>query len=110
MKAGTLRHRVTIQQPVSAQNPTTGAETVTWQYFAQVWASVEPVSVREFVAAKSGQSEVMARIVIRYRSGIDATMRILFRGAVYNIEGVLADAKSGLEYITLPVSMGVNDG
>ena len=110
MKAGTLRHRVTIQQPVSAQNPTTGAETVTWQYFAQVWASVEPVSVREFVAAKSGQSEVMARIVIRYRPGIDATMRILFRGAVYNIEGVLPDPKSGREYITLPVSMGVNDG
>ena len=110
MRAGELRHLVTIQQPVSAQNPTTGAETVTWQYFDQVRASVEPVSVREFVAAKSGQSEVMARIVIRYRPGIDATMRILFRGAVYNIEGVLADAKSGLEYITLPVSMGVNDG
>lgn len=110
MRAGTLRHKVTIQKPVSTQNPNTGAQTITWQEVAQVWASVEPLSVREFIAAKAGQSEVGARIVMRYRSGIDATMRILYRGQIYNIEGVLPDPKSGREYITLPVSMGVNDG
>lgn len=110
MKAGSLRHRITIQKPVSGQNPDTGATTTTWEEVAQVWASVEPLSVREFIAAKAGQSEVTARIVMRYRSGIDATMRILFRGQIYNIEGVLPDPKSGREYLTLPVSMGVDQG
>lgn len=37
-------------------------------------------------------------------------MRITHRGKVYNIAGVLPDNMSGLEYITLPVSEGVNDG
>lgn len=110
MKAGSLRHRVTIQRPASAQNPNTGATTTTWEEVTQVWASVEPLSAREFIAAKAGQSEIQARIVIRYRSGIDATMRILYRDQVYNIEGVLPDPVSGREYLTIPVSMGVNDG
>ena len=37
-------------------------------------------------------------------------MRILHRGQVYNIAGLLPDRVSGLEYITIPVSAGVNDG
>lgn len=111
MRAGKLRHRITIQQPGLYQDPQTGEMISGW---ATVWdkvpASVEPLSAREFIAAQAGQSEVTARIVIRYREGVLPTMRILHRGTVYNIQGVLADADSGREYITMPVSAGVNDG
>ncbi|MGP4843313.1 phage head closure protein [Marinobacter sp. 1Y8] len=110
MRSGSLRHRVEIQKPVTAQNPNTGSMVVTWQEVAQVWASVEPLSAREFISAQAGQSEINARIVIRYRPGITAAMRIIHREQVFNIEGVLPDAGSGLEYLTLPVSTGVNDG
>lgn len=110
MRAGKLRHRVKIQQPGVTQDPDTGEMVNGWSDFAIVWASVEPLSVREFIASEAGQSEITARITIRYREGITAEMRALHRGKVYNIHGVLADPKSGLEYLTLPVSAGVNDG
>lgn len=110
MRAGTLRHRVTIQHRSQTQNPNTGEITPGWEDVATVWASVEPLSAREFIAAQGQQSEVTARIKIRYREGITAAMRVLHRGNVYNIEGVLPDAKSGRHYLTLPVSEGVNDG
>lgn len=110
MRAGKLRHRVTIQAPGMTQDPNTGEMLTGWADWATVQASVEPLSAREFIAAQAAQSEVTARIVIRYRDGVLPTMRILHRGLIYNIQGVLPDADSGREYITLPVSAGVNDG
>ena len=110
MQAGKLRHRIEIQQRADVQDATTGEVVPKWSNFADVWASVEPLSAREFVAAQEMQSKVMARITIRYREGLDPSMRILHRGTVYNIEGRLADNKSGLEYITIPCSAGVNNG
>ncbi len=110
LAAGKLRDRVTLQDQVQTQDPDTGEMLVAWQDVAELWANVEPLSVREFIASAAGQSEVTARITIRYRTGITASMRMLHRGKVYNIHGVLADKESGLEFLTLPVSEGVNDG
>lgn len=110
MRAGDLRHRITLQRPEYTQDDITGEMIPSWVEVAKIWASVEPVSVNQFVSAATNQSKVSARIVIRYRKGIDPTMRILHRDKIYNIEGVLADKVSGLEYLTLPCSEGVNDG
>lgn len=110
MQAGRLRHRVKIQKPVNIQDPVTGVITPSWQDTVSVWAEVYPLSAREFVAAQAGQAEISARITIRYRPDLTAKHRIIFRGKVYNIEGVLPDPVSGLEYFTLPCSQGVNDG
>lgn len=110
MRSGKLRHRVALQKPARTRDPLTGGWVDGWADVAPVWASIEPLSAREFIAAQASQSEVTARIVIRHRPDVTAAMRILYRGKVYNIHGVLADPKSGLEYLTLPVSEGVNDG
>lgn len=110
LAAGKLQHRVTLQQQQAAQDATTGEMLVTWADVADLWASVEPLSAREFIASAAGQSQVSARITIRYRAGVNATMRFLHRGKIYNVAGVLADKESGLEYLTIPVSEGVNDG
>lgn len=110
LSAGRLRHRIDIQQKVTEQD-STGDTVTTWQTLAaSVPAAVEPLSVREFIAAQATQSQTVARVTIRYRPGLDATMRILHRGQVYNPQGWLADADSGLEYLTTPVTAGVNDG
>lgn len=107
--AGLLRHRVQLEQQVTMVSSFGESETV-WTHVADVWARVEPLSAREFIAASQTQSKVSARIVIRYREDVKASMRILHRGKVYNIEGVLSDKESGLEYLTLPVSEGVSAG
>lgn len=92
---------------MTRQDPVTGEMRVIWRDVAKLWAEIVPMSAREFVAASAEQSEVRGRIVIRRRSDIDATMRIIHRGMAYQILGVLADPVSGLEYQTLPVSEGV---
>lgn len=114
IKAGKLRHRVTLQAPGLTQDPVTGEMVAGWADWpvagAKHWASIEPLSARDFIAAQANQSEITARIVIRYREGILPTMRIIHRGKVYGIQGVLADADSGLEYLTLLATEGVGDG
>jgi len=112
MQSGKLRHRLSLQEQGQTQDPNTGQLVVEWQEVAKLWASVEPLSAREFIAAKTHQSQISARIVIRAQDGINASQRLVDTrtGAVYNIEGVLRDPKSGRHWMTLPVSEGVNDG
>lgn len=110
ISAGRLRHKVTIQRPEYTQDPVTGEMMKTWVDFANVYASVEPLSARDFIAAAASQSKVTARILIRYRQGVEASMRVIHGARIYSVEGVLTDKDSGLEYLTLPCSEGVNDG
>lgn len=112
--AGKLRHRVSLQRYVTTRDPDTGDVIQDWAEVAKIWASIEPLSVREFNAAAASQSKVTTRIQIRYRDDVDHTMRIVHMkrsvAKIYNIEGVLPDKDSGLEYITLAASEGVNNG
>lgn len=110
MEAGRLRHRVTIEQPSDAQDSSTGALTRSWSTLATVWAEIAPLSAKEFIAAQAVDSEVSARITIRYRDDVTAAMRIVYGSTVYNIAGVLPDPVSGKDWLTLPVTRGVNDG
>ncbi|WP_420492557.1 phage head closure protein [Azorhizophilus paspali] len=111
MAAGRLRHRVDIQARQQTQDPFTGEIIDNWvTIWPSVPAAVEPLSAREFIAAQAVQSEVSARITIRYRDGLDASMRIVHRGKIYNPAGWLSDKESGLEYLSAPVSQGVNQG
>jgi SPP1 family predicted phage head-tail adaptor len=121
LAAGRLRHRVLIERRDFLrdsngdviQDPNTGETSEDWFPVAEVYAAIEPLSAREFLAAQSTQSQVTARIVIRHRDGLTAGLRLVHmvngtRGAVYNPAGFLADKDSGLEYLTIPVSAGVS--
>ncbi len=110
MQAGRLRHRVIIQRAAFEQSPVTGAPVPRWERIATVWAEVVASSAREFSAAMATQSEITTRITIRYREGISSKDRIVFRGKIFNIAGVLPDPVSGREYLTLPCTDGVNNG
>ena len=107
--AGSLRHRVTIQRPAKVQDAY-GSLVNGWNDVATVWAAVRASSAREFVESRNYQNEITGTITIRYRNDIDAKCRIIWRDKIYNIEGMLEDPDSNLEYITIPVSQGVNDG
>lgn len=110
LNPGKLRHRITIEKSGQTQDPTTGEMITGWQLVATVWADKRPSSAREFKQSQAGQSEITGEFQIRYRDDIDATMRIVHNGKVYNIEGVLEDDETGLEWLTLPYSEGVNNG
>lgn len=105
--SGKLRHRVALQALTVGQDPGTGEPLDSWETIATPWAEIAPLSVREFVSAAAEQSEVRGRITIRYRDNVDASMRIVHRGKYYAIHGVMTDAESGIEHISLAVGEGV---
>jgi SPP1 family predicted phage head-tail adaptor len=108
--AGRLRHRVRIERPVEGRDANGLRTGPTWELVARVWAEVRPLSARDFAAAEAPGSKVVARITIRARTDVDATMRVVHGQAVYAITGVLPDPDSGREYMTLPVTAGVSRG
>jgi SPP1 family predicted phage head-tail adaptor len=111
LDVGKLRHRITIERPVLNQDATTGEMVRTWEtVVANEPAAVEPLSVRDFLAAQALQSAVTLRVTIRFRAGLTADMRLLHGSRIYNPQGWLADPVSGIEYLTAPCSEGVNDG
>lgn len=110
LSAGRLQHRVQLQSFLPTRGPDTLEELGSWSTFATVWAHIEPVSVRDFQQSAADQVEISARVTLRYRADFTPQMRIVHRGKFYNPAGLLPDKVSGLEYVTLPCSEGVNDG
>jgi SPP1 family predicted phage head-tail adaptor len=86
---GLLDRRVTIQSPSITQNAL-GEAVTTWTPYATVWASIEPISGREFWAMQQVHSQVTVRIRIRYLAGALPKMRVTSGGSkVYNIEAII---------------------
>lgn len=113
LAAGRLKDLVRLERQEITQNPATGDITTTWVPVAEhIPAEIVALSAREFIAAGATQAEVTARITVRYRADVLASMRMVDErlNIPYGIVGVLPDAKSGREYLTLPVKAGVSDG
>lgn len=88
MKAGSLRHKVTIQRV--SQTLDSSRQTVDlWTTLADVWAAVEPLTGRELVNAQQIQPDVTHRVRIRHRDDVTAKMRVLEGTRQLNIESVL---------------------
>lgn len=89
--AARLNKRVLIQAPPTGQDAN-GEPLTTWTDFVtdttdhKVWAEVSDISGREYVAAAAVQNSVQTKILIRYRDGIKASMRVVHGSDIYNIE------------------------
>jgi SPP1 family predicted phage head-tail adaptor len=88
MRAGRLRHRITIQEKSVSRN-TYGEEQISWVDVATVWGAVEPLRGDEFIESARAGAEVTTRIVIRYRSGIQPEMRVVYGSHVYDVVAVI---------------------
>ncbi|MDO8777082.1 MAG: phage head closure protein [Burkholderiaceae bacterium] len=107
MRAGTLRHRVTVRAPATGQDAY-GEPLAGWTDFAvNVPASITDLSGREFMAAAATQNAVQSKIGIRALAGITAAMRVVHGADVYNIESVLRQRDGSL---LLMCSKGVING
>ena len=88
MRAGRLRHRVTFQQRQATKNKY-GEEITTWKHVAIIWAAVEPLKGREFFEAQRNNLESIVKVVIRYRPGIETTLRLEHNGINYDIQSII---------------------
>lgn len=112
MRAGLLGHRVTLQAPVEVRGADYADVQRTWANVATVWASVEPLSAREFFQNLEVQGELSARIRLRWSSaiaGISQKWRVLYGSRVFEIQGVINVGEHGveLELLCAEVSGGV---
>ena len=101
MRAGQLKHRITLLAYVATGRDSMGQPTKGWEEKPPIWADVRFISGREFVRADKETSEATASIRIRARP-VTTAMRVRYKGVLYDIRAVLP-ATSG-EYIDLAVA------
>jgi SPP1 family predicted phage head-tail adaptor len=100
MRAGAMRARVTLQQPVEAQN-SLGEPVATWTDVDTVWAKVMPVDGREFAQLQSTQAEVTTRVYIRFREDVRPKWRLTYNAHVYDVQAAIdvKDRRRELELV-----------
>lgn len=88
IKAGQLRHRVIIQTLATTPD-TFGSPGRTWSDLDTVWASITPVTSREYETGRQTVGEVSHRVTIRYRAGFDQSSRLKFGSKYLEIVALL---------------------
>ena len=89
MRAGNLRHRVSIEEQADTPDGI-GGFSVAWTAISgmgSVPAAIWPLSSKEQLDAMKLESVATHKIRIRYRSGITSKNRIVFGSRVFNILG-----------------------
>lgn len=91
MRAGQLRHRVTLEHYQKGGRTDSGAEPTEWVAGDTVWAEVEQLRGQTLFAAQEANAETTARIRLRWRSDVAAatgkTLRLRHGDMIYRIEG-----------------------
>lgn len=87
MKAGELRHRITLEQPSETQDKY-GEVLTSWTTLATVYARKEDLTGRELFQAQQVNASVSTRFTIRHRPGLTAKLRVNHGGTIYNIESI----------------------
>jgi len=88
MRAGLLRHRVMLQEPIKAQNDV-GEEEIVWRDVKEVPAEVLEMRGREYLTAREVHSELTTTIRIRHRTDVTVEWRVTHGSRAYDVEHVV---------------------
>lgn len=92
LPSGVLDRRLVIEQPVTTRASDTGAEVITWQTLATVWAELVESEAGQSATTGEDASVVTAarhsRVRMRYRSDVNESMRFRVGGRVLQILGM----------------------
>lgn len=94
-----LTTRLLIQRPLGGQD-TSGEPIVGWQDVGRVWADFRLLGGLETIKADALVSIVRASARIRWRTDLDASMRVLVGADVYTVKAVLPD-EAGRTHVDL---------
>jgi SPP1 family predicted phage head-tail adaptor len=111
LAAGSLNRRIAIQKSTSGKD-SAGQAIKVWTNVFTVWANVKSqTGMGTIVGDQSGVSTSVTRYSfrIRYRQGVDASMRVLMGGVAYDITSVQMD-EDRREWTDLVCNRGANDG
>lgn len=87
--ASRMKERITLEQPVGAEDGL-GGQSISWEAVAELWAEIRPVSsgAREGASAQQPEAAAGYRVRIRGREGVNAAMRLQWRGRTLAIHSV----------------------
>lgn len=108
MKAGTLRHSVTIKRPVATTN-SYGEQTLSWVPVAtNLRVGISPSTSKEEVDGRQIEHEITHQVRMRYRDDIGPTMRLYYGLRILEIRSVINVGERNREIRLQCVE--VNDG
>ena len=87
MRTGSLKHKIIIQSYTETQNDF-GEVVKGWTDFKSAYASITPLSAKEFFKA-GVNAEVSHKVIVRYIADVKPKMRVLFDTREFSIEGVI---------------------
>jgi SPP1 family predicted phage head-tail adaptor len=88
MNIGQLNKKITIQQKVKVAD-SGGGYSKTWQDIATTWANIKPIKSETVVRAEKKQVDQTHIVTIRYRTDIQAYMRVSYKGRYFYILSTL---------------------
>lgn len=107
VRAGRLKYRVELERPIHEVLDTGEPIVALWETVDAVWAAIEPMSGREWLASQEFRPQVTTRITIRWRDDITSKNRVIHKGVIYNIEAVLPNLIGNRPDLTLMCTSGV---
>lgn len=102
MRAGELRHRITIQKPTTSRS-TSGQENITWSTLITIWGAIWPLRGREYMDAQQIQSAVTHKIRIRRLPSnkvddFDEKCRLIFGSRTFQIISIIRPDERNIYY------------
>jgi SPP1 family predicted phage head-tail adaptor len=88
MNIGSLRERLTLEQPVRTPDGGGGA-SVAWETVTELWAHLRPISGDERLRHDQLAGRLTHEVWIRHRTGVVPAMRFRRGAHLYEIVGVL---------------------
>lgn len=98
-QAAGMDKRIIVKYLVPSQD-SFGEPTTVWTELKTIWASVEPISGRDFFQARQEQSELTHRIKTR-SAGITPDMRLHYGTRVFEIASVINEMERGAIYTVM---------
>ena len=87
MRAGSLRHRITIEERDNTANAA-GQRLGTWTTFATRWASIEPAGGSEAISNDQIKATTTHRIRCRHVAGLTNQHRVVFGARTFDVRSV----------------------
>lgn len=104
MRAGQLRHTITIQQ--RDKTVVRGAQSSTWNdVYAGVAASVQPLRGREVLISRQEHADLTHRVMLRYLDGITPKMRVVYGARILEIQSAINAGERNAELELLCVEV-----
>lgn len=83
-----LNNKIEIQRRGSSQD-TAGQVKKTWRNTGSVWASIRPISGREFANASGERAEITHEILLRHGHAVAPRDRVKYQSRFFDIKSVI---------------------